>query len=151
MEDDEIPEESSETGEESSLEESEEENEEQIRHRQRQELIELTTPLEGLTSGLDPANDTVMSPNFALPNVSQIHRAPENPVPVEKSTLPPDPGSQLSYSHPLPLVKAPFDEEIDEKLFLILQNSVRETYFAFRDILGNRHVTTRQILAISHI
>jgi hypothetical protein len=51
-----------------------------------------------------------------------------------------------AYTLPLPLT-SPTDEDIDEKLFLILQNAVRETYFAYRDILGKRYVRTRLKLA----
>lgn len=59
---------------------------------------------------------------------------PATPHEPQKLVLP-----DKSQPHPLP-IKAPFDEELDEKLFLILQNAVRETYFQFRDILGTRHV-----------
>jgi len=46
-----------------------------------------------------------------------------------------------SYTPPLLLASHyQTDEDIDEKLFLILQNAVRETYFSYRDILGKRYV-----------
>jgi hypothetical protein len=102
-------------------EEEEEEEEEDSGEEDDQEVPPPTTTPQTLTE------------NLATPTSSVIIGAGGDELEPEEA-----------YTQPLP-VKAQFDEEQDEKLFLILQNAVRETYFSFRDILGTRHVINQII------
>ncbi|XP_021956515.1 uncharacterized protein LOC110852712 [Folsomia candida] len=140
--------------EETSFEESEEDDEEMPSPVTTTPDPTTTTPPPPPTTSPEPSTsqtttsppdqpDVILVMVESIPENLQVSEVidPTTPIPLKQNKDEMEGGAAA-----LPVVKAQFDEEIDERLFLILQNSVRETYFAFRDILGNRHRTQMKTL-----